>query len=121
MMPQKNDESQVNLALQAIRNDPTLSARTAGAIYSCDHVRISRRLRGIQPRRDIPANSRKLTDLEEGVLVQHILDLSTRGFSPRLSIVENMANRLLTTRDAPRVTARSMQWSKAQSSENLMY
>ncbi len=60
----------------------------------------------MQPRRDILANSRKLSDLEESVLVQHILDLGTKGFPPRMSIVEDMANRLLTTRDAPRVGTR---------------
>jgi hypothetical protein len=40
------------------------------------------------------------------VLVQHILDLSAKGFPPRLSVVEDMANRLLATRDTPRVGAR---------------
>ena len=33
-------------------------------------------------RRDIPANSRKLTDLEELVVFQHILDLDSKGFPP---------------------------------------
>jgi hypothetical protein len=105
-MPQKNDESQVILALQAMQNDPKLSARAAGQIYSVDHAKVSRRRHGIQPRRDISANSRKLTDLEESVLVQYILDLAAKGFPPRLSIVEDMANRLLATRDAPRVGTR---------------
>src|ERR1700761_61426 len=105
-MPQKNDESQVILALQAMQNDPKLSARAAGQIYSVDHAKLSRRRHGIQPRRHISANSRKLTDLEESVLVQYILDLAAKGFPPRLSIVEDMANRLLATRDAPRVGTR---------------
>ncbi|PMD39445.1 hypothetical protein L207DRAFT_428472, partial [Hyaloscypha variabilis F] len=30
----------------------------------------------------IPANSRKLTDLEESVIVQHIFDLATKGLPP---------------------------------------
>ena len=105
-MPQKNDESQVVLALQAMQNDPKLSARAAGKIYSVDHEKLSRRKRGIQPRRDTLANSRKLTDLEESVLVQYILDLATKGFPPRVSIVGDMANRLLATRHAPRVGTR---------------
>jgi hypothetical protein len=57
----------------------------------------------MRSRRDIPANSRKLTDLEESVLLQHILDLATKGFPPWMSIVEDMANRLRTTHDASRV------------------
>jgi hypothetical protein len=102
-MPQKNDESQLVLAIQAIQKDPTLRPRAAARIYSVDHRKLGQRLLGIPSRCDIPPNSRKLTDLEESVLVQHILDLATKGFPPRMSIVEDMANRLLATRDAPRV------------------
>jgi hypothetical protein len=89
-----------------MQNDPTLSGRAAGKIYICSHEKLSRRRRGIQPRRVILANSRKLTDLEESVLVQYILDLSTKGFPPRMSVVEDIANRLLMTRDVPRVGPR---------------
>ena len=81
-MPQKNDERRVILALQAMQNDPKLSARAAGRIYSMDHKKLSRRKRGIQSRRDILANSRILTDLEESVLIQYILDLAIKGFPP---------------------------------------
>ena len=105
-MPQKNNESQIVLALQAMQNNPKLSARAAGKVYSVDHEKLSRRKRGIQPRHDIPANSRKLTDLEETVLVQHILDLAAKGFPPRVSVVEDMANRLLVTCNQPHVGTR---------------
>jgi Tc5 transposase DNA-binding domain len=94
------------LATQAIRKDPTLRPRVAARIFSIDHRKLGRRLSGIHPRRDIPANSRKLTDLEESVLVQHILDLVAKGFPPRMSVVEDMANRLLATRDTLRVGTR---------------
>jgi hypothetical protein len=40
------------------------------------------------------------------VLVQHILDLATRGFPPRMSVIEDIANRLLATRNTPRVGTR---------------
>ena len=104
-MRQKNDEGQIVLALQALRNDPTLSLRAAAEIYSVHHTKLSRRQRGKQSRRDITANSRKLTDLEESVIVQYILDLDSKGFPPRLSGVEDMADRLLAERDAGRVGA----------------
>ena len=105
-MPQKNDERNVILALQAMQNDPQLSARAAGKIYTVNHEKLCRRKLGIPSRRDIPANSRKLTDLEESVLIQYILDLAAKGFPPRLSIVEDIANRLLATRNTPRVGTR---------------
>jgi hypothetical protein len=41
-----------------------------------------------------------LTDLEEMVIVQYILDLDSRGFPPRVADVEDMANHILTTRRA---------------------
>jgi hypothetical protein len=105
-MPQKDNERNINLALQAMKNDPTLSARAVGKIYTCNHQKLGRRRRGMQLRRDIPANSRKLTDLEELVIVQYILDLATKGFPPRISIVEDIVNRLLATRDILRVGTR---------------
>lgn len=105
-MPQKNDEAQLILAIQAMQGDPDLRPRAAARIYSVDHRKLGQRLRGIRPRRDIPANSRKLTDSEELVLVQYILDLAAKGFPPRLSVVGDMADRLLATRDAPRVGTR---------------
>jgi hypothetical protein len=40
-----------------------------------------------------------MTDLEETVLVEHILDLDSKGFPPRLCVVEDMANRILVTRN----------------------
>jgi hypothetical protein len=52
-----------------MQNDPKLSARAAGKIYSVNHEKLCRRKLSIYPRRDIPANLRKLTDLEELVLV----------------------------------------------------
>ncbi|KAL0940014.1 transposase [Colletotrichum truncatum] len=51
-------------------------------------------------------NSRNLSDLEEKTIVEYILDLDARSFPPRLSGVEEMANRLLAERDAPPVGKR---------------
>ena len=96
-MPQKNNESKIILALQAMQNDPKLSAQAARKIYSINHQKLSHCRCGIQLQCDIPANSWKLTDLEESVLVQYILDLAAKGFPPGVSVVEDMANRLLTT------------------------
>jgi hypothetical protein len=52
------------------------------------------------------ANSRKLSDLEEEKLVEYILDLDSRGFSPRVNDVEEMANLLRADRDASPVGQR---------------
>ena len=102
-MIQKNNESQVILALQAMQNDLKLSARAAAKIYSVDRRKLGRRKHGIAPRYGTAANSRNFTELEESTLVQYILDLDSQGFPPRLSCVEDMANRLRADRDASRV------------------
>ena len=66
-MPQKNDETQMNLAIQALQRDPQLRVRAIARIYSVDHRKLGRRLRGILPRRVISANSRKMTDIDVGL------------------------------------------------------
>jgi hypothetical protein len=71
-----------------------------------DPIKLSRCRRGQQSRHDIPANSRKLTDLEEAIIIQYILDLDSKGFPPRLSSMEDIADRLLAERDAGRVGTR---------------
>ena len=44
-----------------------------------------------------------LTKLEEDVVVNHILDLDSRGFPPRLADVANMANSLRAERGLSQV------------------
>jgi hypothetical protein len=43
---------------------------------------------------------KKLSNLEEQIILQFILDQDSRGFPPRLRGVEEMANRLLADRNA---------------------
>jgi hypothetical protein len=105
-MPTPEKESQLILAIQAIKRDPNLSARAAAKIYSISLTTLTRRLKGTIARRDSIPKSRKLTDLEESTIVQHVLDLDARSFPPRLRGVEDMANRLLADRDAPPVGSR---------------
>ena len=40
-------------------------------------------------------NRYKLTKLEEEVVIRHILKLDTRGFTPRLASIEDIANYIL--------------------------
>ena len=44
-----------------------------------------------------------LTELEEEAIVDYIIDLSARLFSPRLRGIEEIANHLLYIHDAPPV------------------
>ena len=57
-------------------------------IYSCT------------PRVETEPNRKKLTKLEEAVIVKRILDLDSRGFPPIKDILRDMANKLLVEREA---------------------
>ena len=99
-------EARINLALEAVRENPKLSLFAASKIYSVSYTTLYNRRAGRPTRRDIPANSRNLTDLEEQTIVQYVIELYTRAFPLRLCGVEDMANQLLRVRDAPPVGKR---------------
>ena len=64
---------------------------------------IRRRRVGNPARGDCQPNSKKLTQLEEEVVVKYILDLDLRGFAPTYAAVRDMANSLLAARSAGQV------------------
>jgi len=105
-MPSTSKEDMIVLALKAFERDVILKVNTAAKIYGIDRITLTRRRNGKPARYDIPANSRKLTDLEERTIVQYIIKLCTRTFHPRLYYVEDMANQLLRKRDAPPIGIR---------------
>jgi hypothetical protein len=94
------------LELQTYQADPKSSLRRAAKIYDVNHQRFFDRKNGIQARSACIPNSRKLSDIEDQVIVQYILDLDLRGFRSRYRDVEETANRLLTDRDASPVGKR---------------
>ena len=105
-MPATSKEAYIILALEALENDRDLKVATAAKIYNVARTTLRRRRAGRRARRDVPANSRCLTDLEEQTIVQYITELSTRAFPPTLRGVEDMANHLRRERDAPPVGKR---------------
>jgi hypothetical protein len=93
-----NPEGRIALAIQAINQGKIQSARAAAKLYFVNHSTLSNRLKGIPSRSDSRPKSQKLTDLEESVIVRHTLDLDSRGFSPRLRAVDDIANLFLSER-----------------------
>ncbi|EGU73081.1 hypothetical protein FOXB_16409, partial [Fusarium oxysporum f. sp. conglutinans Fo5176] len=89
-----------------LQNNPKISLRRAASIYEVDRFALRRRQHGIQSRRNTIQKSRRLSDLEEQIIVQFILDLDSRGFPSRLRFIEEMANSLLADRDASPVGKR---------------
>lgn len=96
-------EAQIQLALQALKQDANLSLRRAAAIYNVPLTTLHDRRAKRAPRADCMPNSRKLDKIEEEVIVKHILELVSRGFPPRLLAVADMANSLRSARNMDQV------------------
>ena len=103
-MPQRNNvkkplnKTQIQLALQPLKQDPNLSQRRAAADFNVPQRTLSDRLAGRQPQRGSKPKSMKLLATEEEVIVQHTLDLDARGFLPQLASIKEMADSLLAER-----------------------
>ena len=94
------------LAVQTVRNDPVMTVRRVISIFNVPESTVRDRMKGKRARGDVRANNTRLTELEEKTLVRYILDLDSRGFTPRLHDMEDMANVIAASRDASRVGTR---------------
>ncbi len=95
-----NNKGRIELAKQAIKLDHSQSLRAAADSYDVAPTTLYDRIHGKPARGDCIPNSRKLTPYEEEAIIQYILDLDSRGFSPRPRDVQEMADLLLAARDA---------------------
>ena len=96
----QTQEARIIMAMEAIQTSKKISRRKAAAIYNVPESTLRDRIGGRPSRSDTRANGLNLTELEEGVIVNHILDRDSRGFSPRQADVEDMANYLRKCRRA---------------------
>jgi helix-turn-helix, Psq domain len=90
MMQIQTNEARIILAIEAIRSSRKISIRAAAKLYNIPHSTLAYRMTGRTPCNEIKANCHKLTEIEEEVIVQYILDLDSRGFTPRLADVEDI-------------------------------
>jgi hypothetical protein len=91
-------EGDVQLAIFDLQNQRIRSIQRAESIYKVPNRTIRRRRDGTRARRDYEPNSKRLTKLEEEVILDYILDLSLRGVPPTRALVRDMADRLLRER-----------------------
>lgn len=94
----QTQEARIILAISAIQSSKKKSRRSAAKIYNVPESTLRDRMAGRPPRAEYRPKGHKLTELEEEVIVQKILDMDTRGFAPRLAGVEDMANFILKSR-----------------------
>ena len=74
--------------------------RRAAATFNVPKTTLRRRRNRIPLQRDCEPNLKKLTKLEEEVIIRHILDINLQGFAPSLDAVQDIANKLLAARGA---------------------
>lgn len=98
-----SDESDIQLAIQSLKNKQIQGNRRAAAVYNVAETTLRRRRAGKLARRNCQPNSKKLTKLEQEVITGHILDLDQRGFAPTYAAVRDMADKLLATHGAGQV------------------
>ncbi|APA05653.1 hypothetical protein sscle_01g004230 [Sclerotinia sclerotiorum 1980 UF-70] len=99
-MNSNNQEARILLAIEVIHKDKKLSIRKAAMLYNIPRTTLRHRMEGLPLRTETRANRHKITELEEEVIVQYILDMDLRGFPPKLKNVEDMANDILESRVA---------------------
>jgi hypothetical protein len=92
-------EGRVSLTLEAYNSHQITSLRAATNTYDVPFETIRARHLGVFLQADTTANSRKLSNNEEQVLLLEILQLSADGFPPQYAVVEEMANTMLYTKN----------------------
>jgi hypothetical protein len=92
------NEGDVQLAISDNQSNYIKSLRRAEEIHSVPQRTIQRRRDGKRPQRDCEPKSKRLTKLDEEVIVQRILEDSLRGIPPLKANVQDIANRLLRER-----------------------
>jgi hypothetical protein len=88
-------EGRIAIATQALEIGQFQSVRSAATASEVCPKKLERRLKGIHPQCNCKPNSKKLTKLEESVIIEHILNLDSCGFALKYNAVRDMANNLL--------------------------
>jgi len=88
-------EGRILLAIRALDDGLIGSAYEAAGVYDVPYETLRRRRSGTRSRIETRPNCLKLTDQEEDVLVQWVLDIDSRGYAPRVAELRRKANMLL--------------------------
>jgi hypothetical protein len=99
----RSDEADIRLTILSLNKHQIKTVRAAARAFDVSRTTLRDRRAGRPARRDCQPNSKKLTQLEEQVIISYILDLDRRGFAPTYAAVRDMADKLLAARGAGQV------------------
>jgi hypothetical protein len=98
-----SNKRNIQLALSALNANQIRSVRRAAAVFNVPESTLRNRRARKPYRRDHQPNCRKLTPVEEEVIVSYILDLDLRRFPPQYDAVRDIADSLLAARNSSQV------------------
>jgi hypothetical protein len=93
-----SNEGRILLAISAFQSGQCASISAAAATYEVSKTTLARRLRGGTSRENYMPGNKKLSHLEEEVIVQNILKLDAQGLSPTIALVKGMADSICKAR-----------------------
>jgi hypothetical protein len=97
MAPKTDYETRMAAALAALESQKPPLYRCTARTHFVNHTTLRRRFLGLQLSRAeaVSETHKRLTNVQENVLVQHINDLSKRGIFPTTQIVKNLAEEII--------------------------
>ena len=98
-----SNEANIQLSISSLNKNQIRSVRAAAQTYNAPRTTLRDRRAGRPARRDCQPNSKKLSQLEEEVIVSYILNLDLHGFAPTYAAVRDIADKLLAARGAGQV------------------
>jgi hypothetical protein len=91
----QTQEARIILAIKAIRLSKKINRSNITKIYDILYSTLTDRINSRTPIYKYWPGVSKLTELEEEIIIQNILDINTRRFAPRLASIEDIANYIL--------------------------
>lgn len=97
-------EADIILTISSIEQNQIQSIKRAVLTFNIPRSTLRDQRARITVQCNCVPNLKKLTKLEEEVIVRHILDLDLWGFAPTLNTVKDIADKLLTAHAAGQVS-----------------
>jgi len=97
------NEGSILLAISAFQSGQCASMSAAAKTYKVPKTTLIHRIKGRPAREDFKPHNRRMSTIEEEVIVQNILKLDAQGLSPTISLVKDMADSICKTRGGPPV------------------
>jgi hypothetical protein len=95
IIPIQTQEAQIILAIKAIRLSKKINYSNIIKIYDILYSILIDRINSWIPIYEYRSGVFKLTELEEEIIIQNILDIDTRGFALWLVSIEDITNYIL--------------------------